>query len=233
MSQAEFDAYVDEYDAQHAASVRLSGEDPDFFAAYKAAEAARVMADIGSGAGIATRQIMDFGAGRGNCVAHLQREFPAAALTALDVSARSLKHCEARAIREINAVCYDGHALPFDAACFDLVFTACVFHHIPAQDHIRLLREIRRTLTAQGRFVLFEHNPWNPLTRHAVATCPFDRYAVLISGPEMRRRLLAAGFADVKLRWTLFFPAFLAPLRPIERGLGWVPLGAQYMLVAH
>jgi SAM-dependent methyltransferase len=228
VSQAEFDAYVDEYDAQHAASVRLSGEDPDFFAAYKAAEAARVMAR----AGIAPAQIMDFGAGRGNCVAHLQREFPAAALTCLDVSSRSLTHCEARAIRPVEPVCYDGRTLPFTDARFDLVFTACVFHHIPAEDHIRLLREIRRTLTTQGRFILFEHNPWNPLTRHAVATCPFDRHAVLISAPEMRRRFRAAGFADVSLRWTLFFPAILAPLRPLERVLGWLPLGAQYCIVA-
>jgi hypothetical protein len=36
----------------------------------------------------------------------------------------------------------------------------------------------------------------------------------------------------VGLRWTLFFPAMLAPLRPLERGLGWLPLGAQYVLVA-
>ena len=228
MSQAEFDAYVDDYDAQHAASVKLSGEDPEFFAAYKAVEAARIM----ERAGIVPRQVMDFGAGRGNCIAHLQREFPDAALTALDVSARSLTHCEARAIRPINAVCYDGRTLPFADASFDLVFTACVFHHIPASDHIRLLGEIRRTLTPQGRFVLFEHNPWNPLTRHAVATCPFDKNAVLISAPEMRCRFRAAGFTEVGLRWTMFFPAVLAPLRPLERGLGWLPLGAQYCLTA-
>ncbi|MFM7403906.1 MAG: class I SAM-dependent methyltransferase [Erythrobacter sp.] len=228
MSQAEFDAYVDEYDAQHAASVKLSGEDPDFFAAYKAAEAARVMA----AAGATPQRIMDFGAGRGNCIAHLQRAFPDAALTALDVSARSLGHCASRAIRPLETVCYDGQLLPFGAASFDLVFTACVFHHIPAENHIRLLAEIRRTLTPQGRFILFEHNPWNPATRHAVATCPFDANAVLISAPEMRRRFQAAGFADVRLRWTLFFPAILSALRPLERGLGWLPLGAQYCLVA-
>lgn len=228
MSQAEFDAYVDEYDSQHAQSVKLSGEDPEFFAEYKAKEAARVAA----AAGLQPQRIMDFGAGRGNCIAHLQREFPDASLTALDVSARSLTHCAARALRPLETVCYDGRTLPFEDASFDLVFTACVFHHIPAEDHIRLLAEIRRTLTPKGRFMLFEHNPWNPLTRHAVATCPFDVNAVLISAPEMRRRFRAAGFTDIDLKWTLFFPAFAAPLRPLERGLGWLPLGAQYRLVA-
>lgn len=228
MSPAEFDAYVDEYDAQHAASIRLSGEDPDFFAEYKAVETARALAQDG----IAPTAIMDFGAGAGNCVAPLQRSFPDAALTALDVSAASLARCRSRAIRPLETVCYDGERLPFEDGAFDLVFTACVFHHIPEAQHVALLREIRRTLTPGGRFVLFEHNPWNPLTQHAVRNCPFDANAVLIAGPEMRRRLRAAGFADVRLTWRLFFPGPLAALRPLERGLGWLPMGAQYSLMA-
>lgn len=228
MSPAEFDAYVDDYDAQHAASIRLSGEAPDFFAEYKVAAAARDLARQG----IVPRRIMDFGAGAGNSVAPLQRHFPEAALTCVDVSAASLARCRSRAQRPVETVCYDGARLPFAAASFDLVFTACVFHHIPADQHIALLVEIRRTLAPDGRLVLFEHNPWNPLTRHAVATCPFDRNAVLISGPEMKWRVQAAGFADVRLTWRLFFPGPLAMLRPLEAGLGWLPLGAQYSLMA-
>lgn len=228
MSQAEFDAYVDDYDAQHAASIRLSGEAPDFFAEYKAIAAARALA----AEGLSPRAIMDFGAGAGNSVAPLQQQFPEAALTAVDVSAASLARCRSRALRPIETVCYDGERLPFDAGSFDMVFTACVFHHIPGAQHVALLSEIRRTLRPEGRFVLFEHNPWNPLTQHAVRTCPFDANAVLISGPEMKRRLRAAGFADVRLTWRLFFPGPLAALRPLERGLGWLPLGAQYSLIA-
>jgi SAM-dependent methyltransferase len=224
----EFDLYVDDYHDQHAASVRLSGEGPEFFAAYKAALTSRLV----TAAGLAPARLMDFGAGLGNCVPHLQRAFPEAALTCIDVSADSLAQCAARAIRPVDAVVYDARTLPFPDGSFDLVFTACVFHHIAAGDHIRLLREIRRTLQSDGRFVLFEHNPWNPLTRHAVRNCPFDRNAVLISAPEMRNRLHAAGFEDVSLRWTMFFPAALAGLRPLERGLRWLPLGAQYCLVA-
>ncbi|MBI1403322.1 MAG: methyltransferase domain-containing protein [Porphyrobacter sp.] len=228
MPPAEFDAYVDDYDAQHAASVRLSGESPDFFAAHKAALTARLVSE----AGLDPLRIMDFGAGRGNCVAHLQRAFPQASLTCLDVSARSLTHCEARAVRPVETVVYDGRHLPFAAGSFDLVFTACVFHHIPEGDHVDLLREIRRSLAPRGRFVLFEHNPRNPLTRRAVRNCPFDRNAVLIDATEMRRRMHAAGFEQVALRFTMFFPAMLAPLRPLESRLGWLPLGAQYCLVA-
>lgn len=228
MSPAEFDAYVDDYADQHAASVRLSGETPDFFAMHKAQLTQRLI----TSAGLAPTRILDFGAGRGNCVAPLQSAFPDAALTCLDVSARSLEHCEARATRPIESVVYDGKTIPFAEATFGLVFTACVFHHIPAEDHVALLRGIRRTLFPQGRFVLFEHNPWNPLTQHAVRNCPFDRNAVLIAAPEMRRRLRAAGFDNVSLYWTMFFPAALAPLRPLEAGLAWLPLGAQYCLVA-
>ena len=46
------------------------------------------------------------------------------------------------------------------------------------------------------------------------------------------KRLTDEGWRQLTLRWTLFFPAMLAPLRPLERGLGWLPLGAQYCLVA-
>jgi len=80
--------------------------------------------------------------------------------------------------------------------------------------------------------MLFEHNPWNPLTQHAVRNCPFDENAVLIAAPEMRRRLIKCGFGTIKTDYRTFFPAPLAALRPLERFLGWLPIGAQYSLFA-
>ena len=52
---------------------------------------------------------------------------------------------------------------------------------------------------------------------------------MLISAPGMRRRLLKAGFTQVQ---RIFFPAPLAALRPLERALGCLSLGAQYSLLA-
>ena len=225
---AEFDGIAEAYAAQHAASIRLSGEEPEYFHKYKIEAVARAL----DHEGILPKHILDFGAGIGNSLPHLQSFFPTAQITCLDVSRDSLAKCSARATRPVTVLPYDGRSIPCSDGEFDLVFTACVFHHIDACDHLPLLGEIRRVLSPLGRFALFEHNPWNPLTQHAVRTCPFDENAVLISGPEMRRRLALAGFDQIKLDYRVFFPALLARLRPFEKRLARLPIGAQYSLIA-
>lgn len=228
MSEAEFDAVAADYRAQHAASLGLSGEEPDFFAQYKARDA-RWLAER---AGLSANRILDFGSGIGNSIAPLREEFVQAQLTCLDVSIESLAHAQRNHGNGVIYRSYDGKHIPEDIGQFEIVFTACVFHHIPEDLHVSLLRQIRNLLAPGGRFMLFEHNPWNPATRYAVKCCPFDVNAVLISAPEMTRRLQAAGFAHCETRYRLFFPAALAWLRPLERLLTGLPLGAQYCLSA-
>lgn len=223
---AEFDIHAESYERQHANSLRLSGEDPAFFSQYKVAVVQRMLAARGK----EPSRILDFGAGVGNALPFLQEHFPSARVTCLDVSAASLSKCEARAQRPAEFVVYDGQKIPFEDGTFDAVFTACVFHHIPPSKHLSLLAEIRRVLAADGEFFLFEHNPWNPFTTHAVRNCPFDANAILINAPEMRRRLKAAGFSDLNLSYHIFFPGSLSALRPAERLLRWFPIGAQYSL---
>jgi len=100
-------------------------------------------------------------------------------------------------------------------------------------EHLPLLGQLRQLLRPGGWLVIFEHNPLNPLTRFAVNTCPFDENAVLLSGRTLRRRLQAAGFGDVEIAYTAFFPRALAALRRFERALTWMPVGAQYYAIAH
>ncbi len=229
MAEAEFDAVARDYAAQHAQSIRLSGEATDYFARYKIVDLRKVTDQRK----LTVRKLLDFGAGVGNSLRPLRELFPDAAISALDVSQASLDLCRAQvADGAAEFHCYDGVTLPADLGPFDVIFTACVFHHIPAESHVALLTQIRERLAPGGLFMLFEHNPWNPLTRHAVNTCPFDEHAVLISAPEMRRRLRAAGFARVDLAYKVFFPGPLRALRGIEPALSPVPLGAQYALTA-
>lgn len=228
MPEAEFDRVAADYQAQHNASIRLSGEDSGYFAQYKAIDTRR----IADAAGCLPQDILDFGSGIGNAVEPLSRNFPEARLTCLDVSSSSLDLSRRRWGGEATYRHYDGEQIPEDIGTFDLIFTACVFHHIPETQHVALLGQLKRSLRPGGLFVLFEHNPWNPLTRQAVKSCPFDQNAVLISAPKMRKRLEAAGFTDCNIRYRIFFPAALAWLRPLERFMTGVSLGAQYCLGA-
>ncbi len=87
MDEVEFDKFADEYRDLHAANIKLSGEDPEYFAEYKVADIAAELARDGSVA----RTALDFGAGVGYSVPFFARHLPAARVTCLDVSRKSLE----------------------------------------------------------------------------------------------------------------------------------------------
>lgn len=228
MDRAEFDRFADEYRAMHAANISASGEQPEFFAEYKVKDVAASFAR-GHIDHLVVR-ILDFGAGIANSVPYWRRYFPDARVTCADVSAKSLQFGRERVKDDANFVQFDGQVLPFDSGSFDIVFAACVFHHIDHAAHVDLLRELRRVLHPAGELWIFEHNPYNPLTVRAVNDCPFDENARLIKAATMRQRMLAAGFSFPRIRYRIFFPGALRVLRNLEPSLTKVPFGAQYSI---
>jgi ubiquinone/menaquinone biosynthesis C-methylase UbiE len=227
---AEFDKFAEEYLAVHADNIKLSGEDPEYFARYKIDELRRRWTGSGRPEPMAA---LDFGTGIGNSIPHLARAFPDAKLAALDVSQKSLEVAERRFGGLADFIQGDGGRMPFEDASFDLIFSACVFHHIDAAEHGAIFGELRRLLRPGGLMAIFEHNPVNPATRHIVATCPFDENAVLIRAGDLKRGQLDAGFRQVDVAYTAFFPGALRLLRPLEPHLAACPLGAQYYTLAH
>jgi ubiquinone/menaquinone biosynthesis C-methylase UbiE len=228
VDEVEFDKFADEYRAMHAANIRLSGEDPEYFAEYKVVDIAAELARDG----IEPRRALDFGAGVGYSVPFFARHLPAARVTCLDVSRKSLDVGAARHGGAAEFTHFDGRKIPFADGTFDVALASCVFHHIPHGEHVALLGEVRRVLAPGGRLFVFEHNPLNPLTRHAVNTCEFDEHAELILAPTMRRRVRDAGFAAAAIRYRIFFPHALRGMRRLEAKMTWLPLGAQYYVVA-
>ena len=58
---------------------------------------------------------------------------------------------------------------------------------------------------------------------------PFDRDAIPLSSPEVRRLLLTAGFRlEQPIRFLFYFPRALSVFRALEPWLVLMPLGAQY-----
>ena len=226
MDKAEFDKFADEYTSLHQTNIKISGEKPDFFAEYKIKDVSELLNHESA----LPLNILDFGAGIGSSTPYFHRFFPQSSLTCLDVSEKSLELGRSRFTDLADFKLFDGVKIPTPDNTFDLVFAACVFHHIPHSAHLGLLKEWFRVLKPGGTAVIFEHNPLNPLTVHAVNTCPFDENAELISGENFLNKLQTAGFNYSHLRYRLFFPGPLRTLRPLERYLYWCPIGAQYYI---
>jgi ubiquinone/menaquinone biosynthesis C-methylase UbiE len=228
MDAAEFDQFADEYDAQHRSNIAITGEDPSYFAAYKV----RLFAKTLRARSITASRIVDFGSGIGNSIPYFHQYLPATELTGADVSQRSLDLSESRFPVGARLLRIEGDRIPTEDDSFDAAFSACVFHHIPHDQHVGWLAELRRVVRAGGMLTIFEHNPMNPLTVRAVNTCPFDENARLIRAGVFAARYRSAGWRDLTIRYHIFFPRALASLRGLEPHMAWIPFGGQYSITA-
>ncbi len=212
----EFDRFAGDYERILADTVRAGGS-PAFFQRTKARLIRRLL-----GPGFAGT-LLDFGCGVGGLLRELRDAVPGATLHGYDPSAESV--AGAAGIDGIGRVMHRATDLEVDA--YDTVVLANVLHHIEPGDRDATLRRVATLLRTTGTVIVFEHNPYNPLTRRVVARCPFDEDVELLRPAEVRARLRDAGFVDVRTRFTTFFPQWLAALLPLERLLAKVPLGAQ------
>jgi SAM-dependent methyltransferase len=127
---------------------------------------------------------------------------------------------------------YDGRRLPFADGSFDLAFTINVMHHVPPSQWPLFTREMARVLRPGGLAVVFEHNPYNPLTRHAVRECSFDADAVLLPRRATCNLARAAGLDIVETRYILFTPFRGGLAEWVDKRLGRMPVGAQYYVAS-
>ncbi len=227
MDVTEFDKFADEYHSLHEENIRITGENPEYFAEYKIRDLSRIEHIVGDG----VKNILDFGTGVGSSIPFLAKYFPGTSLFGTDVSENSLTLARKRFPNLGEFSLFDGKMLPYSEGQFDLALATCVFHHIPANEHIKLIQEVTRTLRSGGVFMIYEHNPFNPMTLHAVNTCPFDENAVLLKRSQVSSVLQEAGMEIVMREYRVFFPAILKLLRPLEKCLRWFPLCAQYFVV--
>lgn len=227
----EFDRHATGYRSTLDASLAISGYNATYFDEYKIREVRRSLAL----AGLRTEKLrfLNFGCGIGKCEQLIDRYFPDSIIFSTDISPESIRIARENNLSLSNvifAVATDD-ALPFDGS-FDVIYCAGVLHHIPPADRPATLARLREKLAPAGSLFIFEHNPWNFLTRQIVSSCPLDEHASLIAAPSMTTLLRQSGFSSIVRRFIVFFPRSLRILSPLERRLGWCPLGAQYYCCA-
>lgn len=226
---ADFDDYAsaEAYRSEVERSFNFAGLKHDLFVSAKA-EALLALADRHVG-DLRSRSALDVGCG----VGLLQRAIAPAfgRSVGVDISGEALddarRNCDGSEI-----LAYDGERLPFEDRTFDVTFAVNVMHHVPPARWPTFARELLRVTRSTGCVAVFEHNPWNPLTRLAVFRCAFDADAVLLTRARTRDLLEGAGGSLLESRYILFVPVHARWARRVDERLGNIPAGAQYVVAA-
>ena len=83
----------------------------------------------------------------------------------------------------------------------DLIFVANVLHHSG-------INELKNIIRYGDRIIIFEHNPYNLITRLIVKFAKIDKGVTLIKRKELIKKLENLGFKIIKKKYTLFLTQY-------------------------
>jgi SAM-dependent methyltransferase len=176
------------------------------------------------------RTLIDLGCGTGEMAAALI-DSPYE-VTGVDLSPAMIEYAQQKKIPRSTFLSADAAKTGLPSGAFDAAFATALYHHVPPASRAAVARETMRLVKPGGLAIVFEHNPANPITRRTVRGCAVDKGVHLLPKSETANLLAKAGLAPVDTRYLLFFPRPLSFFSPMERWLGWIPAGGQYVVVA-
>jgi len=221
--KVDFDDYTDNYNSLLRESTGFFTENEAYFAKYKVNILRREVPAT-------TKRLLEYGCGIGRNIPFLRAAFPDATIAGSDISLASLEIAR----NENPDVEFFLEQDDTDVTePYEAIFIAGVFHHIPVRERAAVMKTLYRRLAPGGTIVIFEHNPFNPVTRKIVNDCPYDRDAVLLKPSKLKTLLVDAGLLVRRNAYCLFIPPSLSVLLPLEAKLGWLPLGGQYWVAAN
>jgi SAM-dependent methyltransferase len=224
-----FDAHALAYRAQCERGVELSGEPKSFFLRGRIDSLHQWWQSTGRPT---PRFVIDYGCGIGDACPILASTFKGCQVLGVDPSADSVERAwRTHASSSVSFLPLSEFA-GSEIGTADLIHVNGVLHHVEPPDRAAFLSAIAELLAPKGVVALFENNPINPGTRWVMSRIPFDRDAVPVTAWKARRLLQAARLRDVDTRYLFYFPRFLKALRPLERHLLRLPMGAQYGVFA-
>lgn len=227
MTGTDYDQFRDRYREELDHAVSFAGARHDFFTRAKAEELVRLARlHLGDPARV---EALDVGCGIGLTDRHLAGQF--GRLTGTDVSPGVLE-AAAQANPGVRYELAERGRLPFEDGEFQLAFAVCVVQVVDPEERPGFVAELARVTRPDGLVVLFEHNPYNPLTRLVVRRCEFGEDARMLGMAEAERLLRSNGVTPVDRGFMLLFPSRRKRVLTVERALRRLPLGAQYYVAA-
>ncbi|MFZ0261537.1 MAG: class I SAM-dependent methyltransferase [Pseudolabrys sp.] len=152
MCRGDFDQYAGQYEAILAEQTNFFDGDSGYFARYKIELCSNWLAPSVLSSILAAELVVAC-----RTCARSFRKPRSSVAESLAIARRDNPTCRFMSMDELGS-----------EAKFDLVIASCVFHHIPPQDRQMAIRYCYSRLKQGGHFIIFEHNPIIPVTRHLV-----------------------------------------------------------------
>lgn len=220
----DFDNYAEDYEKILANGLKYFGEDNSYFAEVKIQILLNNLTD-------SPGTILEYGCGIGRNFPYFIKYFPDTDLYGCDISVKSIE-IASKLYPSVNFFKSEKYVDDKYINKFDLVFITNVLHHIIPEKRKKVLDKVRDMLKPNGLLIIFEHNPFNPLTRYVVKKCPFDFDTILLSSRELKKLIKLTGFVKLRSGYIIFFPSFLKIFRLFEKYMTQIPLGGQYYVVS-
>jgi ubiquinone/menaquinone biosynthesis C-methylase UbiE len=115
--------------------------------------------------------VLEIGCGTGNVLMLARRAAPGAVLIGLDPDPKALAIARRKASRAGGGIQLDrGFAdqLPYDDGSVDRVLSSFMFHHVPEDQKLDVLREVRRVLKPGGSLHLLDFDHQEPAPVHGI-----------------------------------------------------------------
>jgi len=224
-TKAEFDKSARNYEALFRPWLKIAGASREYFARSRVNWLSFLLREQG----FVPKRVMDFGCGTGMSLSLLADVFDAEQVIGLDPSEESLAVAGESVGSRAVQLATPGKYVPQQN--IDLVFCNGVFHHIPKAEQPAAINYVCRCLRSGGMFAMWENNPWNPMQSFAMKHSEIDKNAIPLRPPESRQ-LVASQFSVIRTDYLFFFPGYFTWLRPLEKILIKMPLGAQYQILA-
>lgn len=221
-TRVDFDKYTSAYSKLLREKTKFFSRSDDYFSQYKVS----ILKDLVQGD---LKSLHEFGCGIGRNFPYISKAFPNTEISGSDISDASIQIAK---INNPNVKFINECQISKNCNLYDLIFVAGVFHHIPIDERLNVMKSLYKKVNVGGSIVIFEHNPFNPITKRIVRDCPYDADALLLKPKELIHYVSSSGFHFESFEYCLFFPPFMRIGMNIERMLGKIPLGGQYWVKA-
>ena len=184
---------------------------------------------------------VDLGCGTAETTEYFQGKFKH--IYACDYSYGMLKYAAKKNLKNVTFNLCRSEDLPFKDGSADIVVMYGLIHHIEDGEKIsKTFKEIKRILKKRGIIAVYDFNPFNPVSRHIVKTCPID-VGVYLDGYrnslfpttyyswELINIVKNAGFSTVKCEYLIFFPKILSMFVFLEEIFKKLPFGGMYSII--